>query len=542
MQCFQGKSVYKGIVMGPVAVLKKNDYQVKRARIEDPEAEVKRVEEAVEVSKKQLGRLYDKAVREVGVASAAIFEVHQMMLEDEDYLESMENMIRTELVNAEYAAAATGDNFAEMFAAMDDEYMKARSADVKDISERLVRNLSGEGDNDLSSMEPSVIVADDLSPSETVQMDKEKILAFVTVHGSTNSHTAILARMMNIPALIGVPMDLNSLKTGMMAVVDGFSGQVIFEPEEDVQKETEKRMQEEAEKQKLLEELKGKENITPDGRKINIYANIGSVGDLGYVMENDAGGIGLFRSEFLYLGRNDFPTEEEQFQAYKQAVQTMAGKKVIIRTLDIGADKQVEYFNLGKEENPALGYRAIRICLKQPEIFKAQLRALFRAAVYGNLSVMYPMITSTEEVEKIYAIVAEVEEELKKQEVQYKIPEQGIMIETPAAVMISDRLAEMVDFFSIGTNDLTQYTLAIDRQNEQLDDFYNPHHEAVLRMIRMVVENAHKCGKWAGICGELGADLTLTEQFVRMGVDELSVAPSMILKLRKVVREMKAEE
>lgn len=542
MQYFQGKSVYKGIVMGPVAVLKKNDYQVKRARIEDPEAEVKRVKEAVEVSKKQLGRLYDKAVREVGEASAAIFEVHQMMLEDEDYLESMENMIRTELVNAEYAAAATGDNFAEMFAAMDDEYMKARSADVKDISERLVRNLSGEGDNDLSSMEPSVIVADDLSPSETVQMDKEKILAFVTVHGSTNSHTAILARMMNIPALIGVPMDLNGLKTGMTAVVDGFSGQVIFEPEEDVQKETEKRMQEEAEKQKLLEELKGKENITPDGRKINIYANIGSVGDLGYVMENDAGGIGLFRSEFLYLGRNDFPTEEEQFQAYKQAVQTMAGKKVIIRTLDIGADKQVEYFNLGKEENPALGYRAIRICLKQPEIFKAQLRALFRAAVYGNLSVMYPMITSTEEVEKIYAIVAEVEEELKKQEVQYKIPEQGIMIETPAAVMISDRLAEMVDFFSIGTNDLTQYTLAIDRQNEQLDDFYNPHHEAVLRMIRMVVENAHKCGKWAGICGELGADLTLTEQFVRMRVDELSVAPSMILKLRKVVREMKAEE
>lgn len=542
MQYFQGKSVYKGIVMGPVAVLKKNDYQVKRARIEDPEAEVKRVKEAVEVSKKQLGRLYDKAVREVGEASAAIFEVHQMMLEDEDYLESMENMIRIELVNAEYAVAATGDNFAEMFAAMDDEYMKARSADVKDISERLVRNLSGEGDNDLSSMEPSIIVADDLSPSETVQMDKEKILAFVTVHGSTNSHTAILARMMNIPALIGVPMDLNGLKTGMMAVVDGFSGQVIFEPEEDVQKETEKRMQEEAEKQKLLEELKGKENVTPDGRKINIYANIGSVGDLGYVMENDAGGIGIFRSEFLYLGRNDFPTEEEQFQAYKQAVQTMAGKKVIIRTLDIGADKQVEYFNLGKEENPALGYRAIRICLKQPEIFKAQLRALFRAAVYGNLSVMYPMITSTEEVEKIYAIVAEVEEELKKQEVQYKIPEQGIMIETPAAVMISDRLAEMVDFFSIGTNDLTQYTLAIDRQNEQLDDFYNPHHEAVLRMIRMVVENAHKCGKWAGICGELGADLTLTEQFVRMGVDELSVAPSMILKLRKIVREMKAEE
>ena len=536
MQYFQGKSVYKGIVMGPVAVLKKNDYQVKRARIEDPEAEVKRVKEAVEVSKKQLGRLYDKAVREVGEASAAIFEVHQMMLEDEDYLESMENMIRTELVNAEYAAAATGDNFAEMFAAMDDEYMKARSADVKDISERLVRNLSGEGDNDLSSMEPSVIVADDLSPSETVQMDKEKILAFVTVHGSTNSHTAILARMMNIPALIGVPMDLNGLKTGMTAVVDGFSGQVIFEPEEDVRKETEKRMQEEAEKQKLLEELKGKENITPDGRKINIYANIGSVGDLGYVMENDAGGIGLFRSEFLYLGRNDFPTEEEQFQAYKQAVQTMAGKKVIIRTLDIGADKQVEYFNLGKEENPALGYRAIRICLKQPEIFKAQLRALFRAAVYGNLSVMYPMITSTEEVEKIYAIVAEVEEELKAQEVQYKIPEQGIMIETPAAVMISDRLAEMVDFFSIGTNDLTQYTLAIDRQNPKLDDFYDSHHPAILRMIQMVIDNGHKEGCWVGICGELGADTTLTETFLKMGIDELSVSPSMIFPVRDKIR------
>ena len=538
MQYFQGKSVYKGIVMGPVAVLKKNDYQVKRARIEDPEAEVKRVKEAVEVSKKQLGRLYDKAVREVGEASAAIFEVHQMMLEDEDYLESMENMIRIELVNAEYAVVATGDNFAEMFAAMDDEYMKARSADVKDISERLVRNLSGEGDNDLSSMEPSIIVADDLSPSETVQMDKEKILAFVTVHGSTNSHTAILARMMNIPALIGVPMDLNSLKTGMMAVVDGFSGQVIFEPEEDVQKETEKRMQEEAEKQKLLEELKGKENITPDGRKINIYANIGSVGDLGYVMENDAGGIGLFRSEFLYLGRNDFPTEEEQFQAYKQAVQTMAGKKVIIRTLDIGADKQVEYFNLGKEENPALGYRAIRICLKQPEIFKAQLRALFRAAVYGNLSVMYPMITSTEEVEKIYAIVAEVEEELKKQEVQYKIPEQGIMIETPAAVMISDRLAEMVDFFSIGTNDLVQYTLAIDRQNEKLDQFYDPKHPAVLKLIRYVAESGHKYGCTVGICGELGAETDLTEEFLKMGIDELSVSPSFLLTVRKKIREI----
>ena len=541
MQYFQGKSVYKGIVMGPVAVLRKNDYQVKRTRIEDADAEILRVTGAVEAAKEQLGRLYDKAVQEVGEASAAIFEVHQMMLEDEDYLESIQSMIRTELVNAEYAAAATGDNFAQMFAAMDDDYMKARAADIKDISERLVRNLSGGADADLSSMEPSVIVADDLSPSETVQMDKEKILAFVTVHGSTNSHTAILARMMNIPALIGVPMKPDELKNGMTAVVDGFSGQVIFEPDETVKAETKKRIEEEAEKQKLLQELKGKENVTLDGRRIHIYANIGSVGDMGYVLENDAGGIGLFRSEFLYLGRNDFPTEEEQFQAYRQAAQMMAGKKVIIRTLDIGADKQVDYFQLGREDNPAMGYRAIRICLKQPEIFKVQLRALLRAAVYGNLSIMYPMITSTEEVKRIYEIVAEVEEELKAQGVQYRIPEQGIMIETPAAVMISDRLAELVDFFSIGTNDLTQYTLAIDRQNEQLDDFYNPHHEAILRMIQMVVENAHKCGKWAGICGELGADPTLTEQFVRMGVDELSVAPSMILKLRKIVREMKAE-
>ena len=541
MQSYQGKSVYKGIAMGPVVVLKKNDYQVKRTRIEDPEAEIKRVDEALEKSKEQLQKLYDKAVQEVGEASAAIFEVHQMMLEDDDYLEAIQNTIRTEQINAEYAVAATGDNFAEMFASMDDDYMKARSADIKDISERLVRNLSGQDDADLSSIKPSIIVADDLSPSETVQMDKDKILAFVTVHGSTNSHTAILARMMNIPALIGVDMNLEEIHTGMEAVVDGSQGTVIFEPDETVKAQTTEKMAEEAEKLRLLQELKGKENVTLDGHKINIYANIGSVGDIGYVMENDAGGIGLFRSEFLYLGRNDFPTEEEQFQAYKQAVQMMAGKKVIIRTLDIGADKQVDYFNLGNEDNPAMGYRAIRICLKQPEIFKTQLRALLRAAVYGNLSIMYPMITSTEEVKKIYEIVAEVEEELKAQEIQYKIPEQGIMIETPAAAIISDRLAEMVDFFSIGTNDLTQYTLAIDRQNEKLDEFYNPHHEALLRMIQMVVDNAHKCGKWAGICGELGADTTLTEEFVRMGLDELSVAPSMVLKLRKIVREMKVE-
>lgn len=538
MMEFTGKSVYKGITIGKVLVFKKRDSQIKRTKIEDAQAEIQRVETACGQAKAQLQALYDKAVKEVGEASAAIFEVHQMMLEDDDYLDSINNMIQTEMVNAEYAVAITGDNFAEMFANMDDDYMKARSADVRDISERLVRNLSGEGDADLSSMEPSVIVADDLSPSETVQMDKEKILGFVTVHGSTNSHTAILARMMNIPALIGVPLDLNEIHNGMEAVVDGFESRVIFEPDEEVRSRTQGRIQEEQEKAHMLQTLKGKENVTLDGRKVNIYANIGSVGDVGYVLENDVGGIGLFRSEFLYLGKSDFPTEEEQFQAYRQVLQTMAGKKVIIRTLDIGADKQVDYFNLGNEDNPALGYRAIRICLKQPDIFKTQVRALLRAAVFGNLSVMYPMIISVDEVKKVYEIVEEVREELEAKGIPYKMPEQGIMIETPAAVMVSDELAQIVDFFSIGTNDLTQYTLAIDRQNAKLDDFYNPHHPAVLRMIKMVTDNAHKHGKWAGICGELGADPELTEEFMRMGLDELSVAPSMILKLRKAVREM----
>lgn len=534
-----GKSVYKGIVSGPVIVLKQQELLVKRMRAENAEKEIEKVEQALQTAKKQLRGLYNKAVSEVGEASAAIFEVHEMMLEDEDYLDAIYSMIRTEMVNAEYAVAVTGDNFSQMFANMDDDYMKARAADIKDISDRLVRNLSGAGETDLSSMEPSIIVAEDLTPSETVQMDKEKVLAFVTIHGSTNSHTAILARMMNIPALVGVPVNLDTVHTGMQAVVDGFKGEVIFEPSEEIRLETEKRIKEETEKLQLLQTLKGKENITLDGHKINLYANIGGVGDVGYVLENDAGGIGLFRSEFLYLGRDSFPTEEEQFQAYKQVVQTMAGKKVIIRTLDIGADKQVDYFQLGKEDNPALGYRAIRICLKQPDIFKTQLRALLRAAMFGNLSIMYPMITSVEEVQKIYGIVEDVKKELEEAGIPYKTPEQGIMIETPAAVMISDELAEIVDFFSIGTNDLTQYTLAIDRQNERLEDFYNPHHKAILKMIGIVVENAHKYGKWAGICGELGADPELTEEFVRMGVDELSVAPSMILKLRKAVREMK---
>lgn len=535
---FSGKTVYSGITMGKVMVLRKDQEQIRRTKIEDPEREIDRVQSAVDASKQQLAALYDKAVREVGESSAAIFEVHQMMLEDDDYLDAIYHVIRLEMVNAEYAVAITGDNFAEMFAGMDDEYMQARSADVKDISARLVRNLSGQGGVDLSAMEPSIIVADDLSPSEMVQMDKKKILAFVTVHGSTNSHTAILARMMSIPALIGVGMDLNQIRTGMTAIVDGAAGEVIFEPTEFQCSEAEKKIQNEKEKLRLLQELKGKKNETSDGRTINIYANIGSVSDVGYVLENDAGGIGLFRSEFLYLGRDDFPSEEEQFQAYKQVVQTMGQKKVIIRTLDIGADKQADYFELGREDNPALGYRAIRICLKQPEIFKTQLRALLRAAAYGNLSIMYPMIISAEEVKQIKAIVKEVEQELKEAQIPHRIPEQGIMIETPAAVMVSDELAELVDFFSIGTNDLTQYTLAIDRQNQRLEDFYNPHHKAILRMIRMVVDNAHKCGKWAGICGELGADTELTQEFVNMGVDELSVAPPMVLKVREKVRQM----
>ena len=538
MMQFSGKSVYKGIVLGKTAVLGNQDTPVKHRKIDDVKAEVERVRLAGIKAKEQLQILYDKALKEVGETNAAIFEVHQMVLEDEDFLDSIHNMIQTEMVNAEYAIAMTGDNFSEMFAAMDDDYMKARAADIKDISNRLIRILEGRKETGPYSEEPVIIIADDLSPSETVQMDKEKILAFVTVHGSANSHTAILARMMNIPALIGVPMDLDRIRTGMTAVVDGFAGTVTFEPDEALCEEAKRQMEEEQEKLRLLEELKGKENITLGGRKINLYANIGSVSDIGYVLENDAGGIGLFRSEFLYLGREKLPTEEEQFQAYKQAAQMMAGKKVIIRTLDIGADKQADYLNLEKEDNPAMGYRAIRICLKQPDIFKTQLRALLRAAMFGNISIMYPMITATEEVEQIFKIIKGVQDELDTAKVPYRYPEQGIMIETPAAVMISDELAEMVDFFSIGTNDLTQYTLAVDRQNEKLDGFYNPHHKAILRMIKMVVDNAHKHGKWAGICGELGADPELTEEFVRMGLDELSVAPSMILKIRKIIREL----
>ena len=538
MREFAGKSVYKGIVLGPVIVLKKNDYRVKREKTDDAEAEIRRVEGAVAQAQAQLQKLYEKAVKEVGEASAAIFEVHQMLLEDEDFQEAVNNTIRNEGVKAEYAVAVTGDNFSEVFEGMDDEYMKARAADIPDISNRLIGNLTGRAEEDLDAAGPAIILADDLSPSETVQMDKKKILALVTVRGSANSHTAILARMMNIPALIGVPLDLEEICTGTEAIVDGYGGKLILQPSLELKEETEKKIQDEREKLQLLHELKGKKTVTKSGRKIHLFANIGSVSDIGYVLENDAEGIGLFRSEFLYLGKTALPSEEEQFNAYRQVLQMMGGRKVIIRTLDIGADKQADYLNLDKEANPAMGYRAIRICLKQPDIFKTQLRALFRAALYGNLAVMYPMIISADEVKKIYEIVDEVKKEFEETGIPYRIPEQGVMIETPAAVMISDELAQMVDFFSIGTNDLTQYTLAIDRQNEKLDDFYDAHHPAILRMIRMVTDNAHKHGKWAGICGELGADLELTEEFVKMGLDELSVAPSMILRIRKKITEM----
>ena len=530
-----GKSVYKSIAMGPVFVLNQQNIQITNTKIDDVDAEMERVTKAIEEAKAQIQKLYDKAVVEVGEESAAIFEVHQMMLEDDEYLDSIFNMIRDEQMNGEYAVDATGNSFSAIFAGMDDDYMRARAADVKDISNRVVRVLAGCVDANLDDREPSIIVADDLSPSETVQMDKSKILAFVTVHGSTNSHTAILARMMNIPALVTVPMDLDSLHTGMNAIVDGYSGEVIFEPTEEEKKAATIRIEEQNENLRLLDSMKGQETVSKSGKKVHLYANIGNVDDVNYVLENDAEGIGLFRSEFLYLGRNNLPTEEEQFNAYKKVVSAMGDRKVIIRTLDIGADKQADYLHLEKEENPALGYRAIRICLTQKNIFKTQLKALFHAAKYGNLAIMYPMIISTQEVEQIKQIVAEVEAELKEAGVEYVVPEQGIMIETPAAVMMSDELAGMVDFFSLGTNDLTQYTLAIDRQNEKLDPFYDAHHPAVLRMIQMVINNAHAHGIWAGICGELGADMELTEQFLKMGIDELSVAPSAVLKLRKII-------
>lgn len=537
MKVFEGKSVFSGIAIGKISIFQKADTSVKRFHVEDVEAEVKRVDKAKATALAQLQKLYDKAVQEVGESGAAIFEVHQMMMEDGDYLDSISNIIRTEGVNAEYAVATTGDNFASMFASMDDDYMRARAADVKDISDRLVRVLSGHGDGDMEASEPSIIVAEDLAPSETVQMDKSKVLAFVTRKGSSNSHTAILARTMNIPALINIEYD--DSVNGMMAIVDGKNGTLILEPDEETLKKYQELKDEELRQRTMLRELKGKQTETKSGRKLHLYANIGSTADVASVLANDAEGIGLFRSEFIYLEKDNYPTEEEQFQIYKTVAQNMAGKKVIIRTLDIGADKQIDYFNMAHEENPAMGYRAIRICLDRPEVFKTQLRALFRAAMFGNISIMYPMIISVKEVLQIKEIVAEVKKELTEQGIPFKDDvEQGVMIETPAAVMISDLLAKEVDFFSIGTNDLTQYTLAIDRQNAKLDNIYDSHHEAVLRMIKMVVDNAHKEGIWAGICGELGADTTLTERFVEMGLDELSVSPTFVLPVRKIVREM----
>ncbi len=533
----KGKTVYKTIARGPIMVLEKSDVDITSATVSDVEAEVSRVTAAIEKAKEQIGKLYEKAVADVGEESAAIFEVHQMMLEDEEYLDSIFGMIRDDSLNGEYAVTMTGNTFSDIFASMDDEYMKARAADVKDISSRVVRILTGKEDVNMDDLPPSIILADDLSPSETIQMDKSKILAFVTVHGSTNSHTAILARMMNIPALVMTPVDLSALSTGMEGIVDGVNGELIINPTEDVLKEADARIAGQAESRRLLEVLKGKETVTKSGQKVHLYANIGSVKDLSYVLENDAEGIGLFRSEFLYLGRPDLPTEEEQYEAYKKVLSAMGDKRVIIRTLDIGADKQAESLSLGEEENPALGYRAIRICLMQPDVFKTQIRALLRASVHGRLAVMYPMIISPWEVEKIKSVVAEVEAELQAEGIEYKLPEQGIMVETPAAVMMAPELAQMVDFFSIGTNDLTQYTLAIDRQNEKLDTFYDAHHPAVLRMIEMTAKAAHDHGIWVGICGELGADVELTEIFLQMGIDELSVAPSSVLPIRKLICE-----
>lgn len=542
MQVYSGKSVFGGIAIGKISVYRKNEQQLKRVRTEDTKGELARYEAAKAAAIEQLQELYQKALKEVGEANAAIFEIHQMMLDDGDYNESVENIIETQKVNAEYAVAVTGDNFAQMFRAMDDDYMRERAADVKDISERVLSILNGGQKGKGVTDEPVIIVADDLAPSETVQLEKDMVLSFVTVHGSVNSHTAILARTMAIPALIGTEeLPLDDTVDGKLAVVDGLNGKIYVEPDAQTLEEMKKRRQAELEKTELLQLLKGKENVTLDGKKIMLYANIGNIKDLATVIQNDAGGIGLFRSEFIYLEKDRYPTEEEQFSIYKTAVETMAGKRVIIRTLDIGADKQCEYFKMDKEENPALGYRAIRICLTRPEIFKTQLRALFRASAYGNLAIMYPMITSLWEVKRIKEIVEEVKAELTAEQLEFGNPQQGIMIETPAAVMMSEKLAKEVDFFSIGTNDLTQYTLAIDRQNPKLDKFYDAHHPAVLSMIRMTVENAHKAGIWAGICGELGADTSLTKEFLAMGVDELSISPGSILPIRKIILETDTE-
>lgn len=540
MKKYTGKGVYGAVALGKISIFKRQEVSVKRERVEDTEAQKQRVEEAKAQATAQLQEIYDKALVEVGEANAQIFEIHMMMLEDMDYNDSIYNIIETQSVNAEYAVAVTSDNFAEMFGAMDDAYMKERAADIRDISNRLIRNLQEGSHEHVAGDDKVIICADDLAPSETVLLDKDKVLAFVTAHGSSNSHTAILARNMNIPAIIGVgDAFLSEIKDGDDAIVDGFTGEIFISPDEETTERLTRKQKEDEEKKKLLLTLKGKENVTLDGKKINIYANIGSVDNIGAVLLNDAGGIGLFRSEFLYLESNDYPTEEQQFAAYKKVLESMAGKKVIIRTLDIGADKQVDYFNLAKEENPALGYRAIRICLTRPEIFKTQLRALYRASAYGNLGIMFPMITSVSELEKILAICEDVRAELTAEGVEMgEKVELGIMIETPAAAVISDLLAPMVDFFSVGTNDLTQYTLAVDRQNPEIEEFCDTHHEAILRLIEYSAQSAHKHGAWIGICGELAADTTLTERFLRMGIDELSVSPTFVLKVREAVRSV----
>ena len=540
MKKFNGKGVYGAVAIGKISVFKKPDAAIKRVRVEDTEKEKKRVAQAKAAAAEQLRKIYEKALKEVGETNAQIFEIHMMMLEDDDYNESIENIIDSQSVNAEYAVALTADNFAEMFASMDDPYMQARSADVKDISNRMIANLTGAAADGAESNDKMIVCADDLAPSETISLDKDKVLAFVTAHGSSNSHTAILARNMNIPAVIGVGDEfLAQINDGDTAIVDGFTGEIYLDPDEQTLAKMEEKRAADEEKKRLLQDLKGKENVTLDGKKINIYANIGSVDNIGAVLLNDAGGIGLFRSEFLYLENTDYPTEEQQFHAYKRVLESMAGKKVIIRTLDIGADKQVDYFGLKKEENPALGFRAIRICLTRPEIFKTQLRALYRASVYGDLGIMFPMITSVSEVQRVLAVCDEVKAELREQGIEYsENVELGIMIETPAAAVISDKLAPMVDFFSVGTNDLEQYALALDRQDSRLEKYCKPHHLAVLRMIKMACDSAHRYGKWIGICGELGAELSLTELYLAMGIDELSVSPSQVLPVRKKIRSI----
>ena len=539
MITLQGKGVFGGIAIGEIAFFKRDSGVVQRKKVEDPQAEIQRFENAKAKAIEELGELYDKAVSEVGESNAMLFQTHQFMLEDLDYVEAIENMIQTQSVNAEYAVSVTGDNFSQMFASMDDDYMRERAADVKDISARVVKILTGAGESGLVTDKPVILASDDLAPSETVQLNKDMVLSFVTQGGSTNSHTAILAKTMNIPAIIGIGDALDEKYEGKEAIVDGANGCLIIEPDEETMKEYQAKKQEYLAQQELLQQVRGKETVSLDGQKVKLYANIGNASDIGAVIKNDAAGIGLFRSEFLYLENDNFPTEEEQFKVYKYVAETMGQKQVIIRTLDIGADKQIDYFDMAHEENPAMGYRAIRICLDRPEVFKTQLRALFRASMFGNISIMYPMIISVTEVKQIKAIVAEVKKELTEQGIPFKDDvEQGVMIETPAAVMISDLLAKEVDFFSIGTNDLTQYTLAIDRQNAKLDNIYDSHHEAVLRMIQMVIDNAHKEGIWAGICGELGADTTLTERFIQMGIDELSVSPTFVLPVRKIVREL----